>query len=197
MPLSPPTSGHFDTFQQGFDAWQAHALAEGYAIKKANSSDKKDGQYTRHTIRCTAGPLTKAPRITHRKTSTKSRGCRFEASAKLYKGADEWAFQVKHPHHTHLPSYTTPIHRRQQMTPDVIKMIHHSLDNSMPCSHIYSTLKSSNPALILTKNDIGNFISRHLRKERGLSLINWGRSELSLCEGTAQEHSNEPVETTQ
>ncbi|KAI0185606.1 hypothetical protein EV127DRAFT_196577 [Xylaria flabelliformis] len=172
MPLAPPTDGSFDTFQQGFDAWQAHALAEGYVIKKSNSSDKREGQYTRHIIRCRAGPLTKAPRATIRKTSTASQGCRFEASAKLYNGADAWTFQVKHPYHTHLPSFTTPTHRKQQMTPEVISMIVNGLDNSMPRRLIYRTIKSSNPDLVLTPNDISNFISRRLRKDAAIRLSN-------------------------
>ncbi|KAI0410188.1 hypothetical protein F5X98DRAFT_232403 [Xylaria grammica] len=119
MPLEAPNDSYFTTFEEGFEAWQSHALGEGFAIKKATSQDKRDGQYTRHVIRCTASSSRPSVAIT-RKTSTSQEQCPFEGVGKLYKHAELWSFTVKHRHHNHIATFSTPIHRRREMTDSAI-----------------------------------------------------------------------------
>ncbi|KAI2632975.1 hypothetical protein GGS21DRAFT_522141 [Xylaria nigripes] len=91
MALQPPADAHFPTFEDGFTAWQSHALSQGYALKKASCNDKRNGQYTRHSIRCTAGNAAlRQSRAASSVTSTADQKCSFEAVAKLYKNAEMW-----------------------------------------------------------------------------------------------------------
>ncbi|KAI0509586.1 hypothetical protein F5B22DRAFT_317664 [Xylaria bambusicola] len=168
MPLVPPTDAQFPTLAEGFEAWQAHALREGFAITKCNASNKIDGQYTRYTIKCTAATADHKSIATQRKASSARVGCQFKGVAKLYKYQDSWTFTVNYPHHNHLPSLSTPIHRQKQMTEQVRRIIQTGFDNLIPCRKIYKLVLALDPDTTITKNDVSNVISKIRLRKRGL-----------------------------
>jgi hypothetical protein len=158
-PLSLPSEGIFDSFDQLYDACQQHARLAGYAFTTANS-EKRDGRVIK-TLICKRGgrhrsTINEDYRIRN-KSSFKS-NC--QVSIKARERLDgSWTLQWRESQyctHNHEPGDPSAFPEHRRLSRQQISTVNSHCITGIPPSRTVAVLRQEDPTIAIHHGDIYN-----------------------------------------